>query len=64
MNLNDAVIDPEFEEMLDFLREICTRFHLNRDNPSFNEREYLRWVVVEAGTLYIVSGRATHLLAG
>jgi hypothetical protein len=57
MNANEtvvgAVVDAEFDEVLDFLREICVRFHLSGGDPSFNEREFLRWVVVESANLYI-----------
>jgi hypothetical protein len=49
MNTNEAEVIDEFEEILSFLREVCSRYHLENSNGQFDQRAFINWVVVEAG---------------
>jgi hypothetical protein len=52
MNSEVEVID-EYEAIFDFLREICTRYHLGKNSPEFDQTAFADWVVLRAGLLYI-----------
>jgi len=55
MKDNEVVIEQvdEHEVIFDFLRAICVRYHLDKDDPSFSQREFIDWIVLRAGLLYI-----------
>jgi hypothetical protein len=55
MNAIEPATDTadEFEPVFDFLKELCSRYHLGRKDPGFNDKEFIDWAVVEAGQLYI-----------
>jgi hypothetical protein len=51
MNTNEAEVIDEFEEILNFLKDVCSRYHLENRTGQFDQ--FISWVVVEAGILYI-----------
>jgi hypothetical protein len=53
MNTNDVDVIDEYEPVFDFLREICTRYHLGKNRPEFDQQAFTDWVVLLAGLLYI-----------
>jgi hypothetical protein len=53
MNTNEAEVIDEFEEVLNFLKHLCSRYHLENRTGQFDQRAFISWVVVEAGILYI-----------
>jgi hypothetical protein len=52
---NDSVVSAadQDEEIFDFLHEVCWRYHLGRHSTNFNESEFISFVVLEAGRLYL-----------
>jgi hypothetical protein len=52
-NTNEAEVIDEFEEILGFLKDVCSRYHLENNDGQFDQRAFISWVVVEAGILYI-----------
>ena len=50
---NELDFVDEYEEIFDFLQEVCSRYHLGKKSGQFDERSFSDWVVKEAGLLYI-----------
>ena len=50
-NKIEVVVDSE--ELFDFPGQICKYYHLGRQNQNFIERDFVDWVVLRAGQLYI-----------
>jgi hypothetical protein len=43
----------EFQEVFDFLQEVCSRYYLSKKDGQFDEPSFSDWVVKNAGLLYI-----------
>jgi hypothetical protein len=52
MNANEVEVD-EYEAIFDFLKEVCTRYHLGKHSSEFDQQAFTDWVVLQAGLLYI-----------
>jgi hypothetical protein len=53
MNTNEVEVIDEYEEVFDFLKEVCSRYHLSKNSPEFDQQAFTDWVVLQAGLLYI-----------
>jgi len=50
---NEVEVVIDSKELFDFLEEICEYYRIGSQSPLFNERDFINWVVVRAGQLYI-----------
>ena len=50
-NEMEVIIDSE--ELFEFLGQICSYYHTGKQSPYFSERDFVIWVVVRAGELYV-----------
>jgi len=47
----EALIDVT--ELLDFVEQVYEFYQAGHQNPLFNEQDFMKWVVIRAGQLYI-----------
>jgi hypothetical protein len=50
---NETEVITDSEELFDFLGQICEYYHTGRQSPHFSEMDFVIWVVVRAGELYL-----------
>ena len=53
MNTTEVEVVDEYDAIFDFLKEVCTRYHVGRRSPAFDQQAFTDWVVLQAGLLYI-----------
>ena len=53
MNENEVEMIDDYEEIFNFLKEVCTRYHLGKNQSEFDQQAFTDWVVLRAGMLYI-----------
>lgn len=50
---NEVEVIMDCEELHGFLKQICEYHRVAHKSTLFNERDFMNWVVVRAGQLYI-----------
>jgi hypothetical protein len=53
MNTNEVEVVDEYGPIFEFLQEVCTRYHVGKNRPEFDQQAFTNWVVLQAGLLYI-----------
>jgi hypothetical protein len=53
MNINEVEAVNEYAPIFEFLEELCTRYHLGKNRPEFDQEEFIDWAVLQAGLLFI-----------
>jgi hypothetical protein len=50
---NETGVITDSDELFEFLGQIGSYYHVGRQSAHFSERDFIIWVVVRAGELYL-----------